>query len=1239
MDPSSRHSAKEVGDGFAERYYKTLQYYPGLLYRYYNDVSKITRPGLDGTMRSSTLQDMIKDLDMLSSGGFDSVEDLEVTSFMSQESHSGGILVTADGFFTSHERPARKFTQNFFLAPQENDYFALTDMFKFVDIPEANDIKDLSVIPAVPKSTTTNTEKDEVIDRLVALKVETRLIEAVQAVKTSFDQIPPDNTSDIFFRIPKRYYPIVACVSKAFKNLVKSPELQQQRRQLDKDSVYFCFNNGSPNPAESMTWFSLRKSNDNPNDDVFSEALVVPNDHECTRTLRNIFSCGSEIILVGRTFKLTIGPECQVWIFDSICGRLREAPSLPLALHYWNSGLVRDDLYVFGTPLKADTLRERFQVYGIRFNLLSQTWSDPFPTKMQFSASTQSVDKNIYLLTREGLYQVYNISNDVFTSYREPYKSHTAWTTWTMSSVCVFENVFYSYDAVYGLHWYDTKLNQWKAVTGSTMGRIGHGLLGKTWSIALKEYYGKLVLLWTVRPEEIAEDARMTVYYTMIALRRTETEIYGEVDEIRTLDHDAEKIGDYPVTVRCTRIALERNGTEIYGEVSEIRKECTVVRRPRNAASKPEASAAKAFKLRSIQSQFMSNHHRKIYTQEAIQLSAKLLAINPEAYTAWNYRKLAVEDNLSRIDDSDPSLVNSILNEELEVVAIALRRNIKSYGAWYHRKWILNKYQKLDLRNFHAWNYRRFVVELTKTSPQDELQYTTDLINDVSFSNYSAWHNRSALLSSLVAKKADGFMPKETIRRELDYVHNAIFTDEDDQSAWFYYLWLLDQTVKMETPLRTSSWPSDGSIIILSGPGCFNGSSSSKFTTFCSESASFPLILYFDQAVSGVSSSTVTIDSELQGNQDLVWEPVSDKNSQLSCVWVARLKFDSTEPCFRKENKVKVSLGKSQGIVSSRGCNLSAPFEFVFTVHIHDTVGEPQEGIVSWTDGFDNWDAQSKDLNSLITSYQLNADTGFEWRKQAIKTEIECFRDLHDSKFGKLILARLLMAEETMISDDAVKGVHYVEILQLYNDLMVLNSSHYQYYKDEHSVALLHKVTSSTESLSRHLFLYRNMNNIVCLRLSNLTLSRIATVEKFLFVQMLDLSYNDLHSAEGLEAMQLLCCLNLCHNRIRSFSALDSLRHLKQLRVLDVSHNDMGGKHPVDTTGYLCSRPLSNSAEIGRQVPCKYWDAYLVLRDLKKLKQLDIIRGNDLIAGEEFSSFVRQVLPKLVWLDGHKLAS
>ena len=79
---------------------------------------------------------MIEDLNMLSSGGFNSVE---VTSFKSKETHSGGILLVADGFFTSHERPGRNFTQRFFLSPQETGYFVLTDMFKFVDTSETND--------------------------------------------------------------------------------------------------------------------------------------------------------------------------------------------------------------------------------------------------------------------------------------------------------------------------------------------------------------------------------------------------------------------------------------------------------------------------------------------------------------------------------------------------------------------------------------------------------------------------------------------------------------------------------------------------------------------------------------------------------------------------------------------------------------------------------------------------------------------------------------------------------------------------------------------------------------------------------------------------------------------------------------------------------------------------------------------------------------------------------------------
>lgn len=59
------------------------------------------------------------------------------------------------------------------------------------------------------------------------------------------------------------------------------------------------------------------------------------------------------------------------------------------------------------------------------------------------------------------------------------------------------------------------------------------------------------------------------------------------------------------------------------------------------------------------------------YSKEALEVNAKLLEINPEYYTAWNYRKLAVEHRLTQ-SESDPDSVNSILNEELKVVSLAL---------------------------------------------------------------------------------------------------------------------------------------------------------------------------------------------------------------------------------------------------------------------------------------------------------------------------------------------------------------------------------------------------------------------------------------------------------------------------------------------------------------------------------------------------------------------------------------
>ncbi|XP_015571477.2 geranylgeranyl transferase type-2 subunit alpha 1 [Ricinus communis] len=685
-------------------------------------------------------------------------------------------------------------------------------------------------------------------------------------------------------------------------------------------------------------------------------------------------------------------------------------------------------------------------------------------------------------------------------------------------------------------------------------------------------------------------------------------------------------------------------------------------------AEEAAASAVKAEKLRCLQSQVLSNHHHKIYTKEAVEASAKLLETNPECYTAWNYRKLAVQHNLSQ-SDSDPDIVKSILDQELRVVESALRQNFKSYGAWHHRKWVLckghssidkelkllDKLFTIDSRNFHAWSYRRFVAQLMNRSEKDELDYTECLIGK-NFSNYSAWHNRSFLLSNLVKKSVEGFSEKnEVLTREYELVRDAVFTDQDDQSGWFYHLWLLKQTVNTEGPMLVSSWPAHRSDIILLIDSCLEDCASSPFSTFQFDSGTFPLILFFNQAVEGINSSTVKVASGFNSNEDLTWKPVSTHISQAAQVWVTELSFPDVNLHSLESYPVEVSFGQYQGIVSSTGSYYSHPSHLAFTVRVQSVKTGLAEGAsvarISWTDNnFHLCEPHllESDLVASLDNLSIkskNEPAAATWQEKIIAEEIKLFRELSDCKIGKLTLARLLSAHDALVSSD--KSAHSEEVLRLYCQLIKLDPTHARYYKDVHSLALLQQVTSSQESVLSRCFHYRDLTSLssgypICLRLNNLSLSRIGAVEKLLWVQMLDLSCNELQSIEGLEAMQLLSYLSLSRNKLSSFTSLEPLRQLKSLKMLDISYNEIG-LHSIDTTRYLCSSPLSHSVgnewEQDKTViygidMTNYWEAFFVLKGLN-LTQLDVL-GNA-IADEKFTSFLVKVLPKLKWLDGVKL--
>ena len=108
-----------------------------------------------------------------------------------------------------------------------------------------------------------------------------------------------------------------------------------------------------------------------------------------------------------------------------------------------------------------------------------------------------------------------------------------------------------------------------------------------------------------------------------------------------------------------------------------------------------------------------------------------------------------------------------------------------------------------------AWDYRRYILASMpiRRPEKAELSYTTKKI-EANFSNFSAWHQRTKVLSSLWAsgevdrksslQKGINWLPfyhrqvhQRLPRSEFELVQNAMFTLPEDQSAWLYHRWLI----------------------------------------------------------------------------------------------------------------------------------------------------------------------------------------------------------------------------------------------------------------------------------------------------------------------------------------------------------------------------------------------------------------------------------------------------------------
>lgn len=182
--------------------------------------------------------------------------------------------------------------------------------------------------------------------------------------------------------------------------------------------------------------------------------------------------------------------------------------------------------------------------------------------------------------------------------------------------------------------------------------------------------------------------------------------------------------------------------------------------------------------------------------------------------------------------------LETLIKSEFEMLVGLAMKDPKSYQLWHHRKWmflkiwelecqlgikglisrkcvqmdlkICDKFLAKDERNFHAWNYRCFLVNyLLERFPDEALaviEKELDFLQsklEANFSNYSAIHfktkymlKREALLRPAVfadCEEDQVTLPLDKIKSELSFASEGLFIAPYEQSLWIYVGWLLDR--------------------------------------------------------------------------------------------------------------------------------------------------------------------------------------------------------------------------------------------------------------------------------------------------------------------------------------------------------------------------------------------------------------------------------------------------------------
>ncbi|CAG5118074.1 unnamed protein product [Candidula unifasciata] len=484
--------------------------------------------------------------------------------------------------------------------------------------------------------------------------------------------------------------------------------------------------------------------------------------------------------------------------------------------------------------------------------------------------------------------------------------------------------------------------------------------------------------------------------------------------------------------------------------------------------------------------------------EELLLVSAEVLAVNPDFYTLWNYRK---ETFLELQKTKSKEELQKMFLSELIFLESCLRVNHKSYGTWHHRCFVMdtmpepdwnrelelcNDFLKYDERNFHCWDYRRFVVKRANVPPEAELKFSLSKINN-NFSNYSSWHYRSKLLPVLYPDpKQPMGVSEEALLKEYELVQNGFFTDPDDQSNWFYHRWLMGRGEQVQ------------------GVNCF-------IVSRLDNSA----IVSFTKHIKVGKATDIVLEINNTRQEHLTWHN-PDRSSLFSTMWISfdgylifslNINYITNDLCLPKneECSIRATLIENDAAICS-SC-------------LHLDVSDDSKSVTS-----------SRPSGSSQFSQELSALKS-DVLQQELQSILELMEMETDNKWVVLTVVLLMKALDPF--------KYEMEIMNNLDRLEALDFKRVNYYKDLRSKFLVENLIDTSEG------------DIKSVDLKGKKLTKLYHTELLPLVTVLDLSDNHVQEAKYFNHLQSLVELNLSTNGVQNCEGLQHLPKLEKLLLRD----------------------------------------------------------------------------------------